>query len=69
MSAELGDRSDVGGLLSICMQREAFGDLPNEDLEVVSEVLAGQSLGWKSTLPSSEAEAIRESLKGLLRNN
>lgn len=47
MSAELGDRSDVGGLLSICMQREAFGDLPNEDLEVVSEVLAGQSLGCK----------------------
>jgi hypothetical protein len=35
VSAQLRDRSNIGGLLSVGMQREALRHLPDEDLTIV----------------------------------
>lgn len=67
MSSQFGDGGDVGGFLSIRMQREALWDLPYENLLPAVSAFCDQSTRvGQRTLPSSEAEAINESLKGLL---
>ena len=35
MSWQLANGSDIGNFLSVGMQREAFGDLPDEDLSIL----------------------------------
>jgi hypothetical protein len=66
MAAQLGHWSDIGGLFCVAVEREALWHFPDEDLPWISFLSPLRAVCGERTLPSSEAEAISESLKGLL---
>lgn len=69
MARQLGDGADIGGLVGIGVEREVFGDLPDEDLQARTcqwTACTGAGRGAGHTLPSSEPEAMIESSKGFL---
>ena len=64
MTAQLGNGRYIGGFFSVGVDSEVFWHLPDEDL--LRLALHRRQLHRERTLPSSDAEAINESLKGLL---
>ena len=67
MAAQPGNGRYIGGFFSVAIDRKAFWHLPDKDLlQLVPSKGRLNRLNRERTLPSSDAEAINESLKGLL---